>query len=188
MKQRKILLFNNSFSCSLVSENHSSGGFSLLELIMVFLLIAIIAVIIINPKSYLLEIRRQQAIRKIKSDIRYAQSYSLSSEKRIRISFYPDTESYSVYIENTPGNWDLLKDPLTKKDFTVDFSVEEFKGVDITQTNFDGMDFGLVFDAGGKPYSYNPSDQTISVLSTQGIILIDGGISVAIEPNTGKVS
>lgn len=164
------------------------SGWTLIELIMVMLIIGIIGVLVMSPKSYLTRIRETDAASKIKSDIRYAQSFSLSSQKRTRVVF--DTVmSYSVYSENPSGSeaWALITNPLTRTNFSVNLANDGFTGVDIIQVNFDGVGNGLVFDAAGKPYSCNSSGTGVTALAASGTITFSGGTVLTVAPNTGKV-
>ena len=163
----------------------SSAGVTLVELVVVLVLLAIIAIVAVVRGPSIPVAQTNQAAAKIKSDIRYAQSYALSSQARARISFDADAESYNVYYESG-GSWTLLTDPQTRGDFTVDLTVSEFSGVDIVQTDFNGTDYGLVFDAAGAPYGYDPSDGSTAALSSQGSVTLGGSVTVTVQPNTGR--
>jgi hypothetical protein len=60
--------------------------------------------------------------------------------------------------------------------------------VDIVSTNFDGAGRGLVFNAAGTPYSYNPTGGATAILAAQGNATISGGVVITVEPNTGRVA
>ena len=185
-KQNKTYLMgfpNLAKSRSLISL----AGFTIIEVIMVLLIISILGLLVMRPISYLSQIRETAAARKVKADIRYAQSYALSAQQRTRISFNPATEIYSLYYESSGGVWTLMTDPLTKGSFTVNIGTGDFSGVDLSQTNFNGVNNGLVFDDGGKPYSCDSSGAAIAVLGSQGSVAFSGGATVTVEPNTGKV-
>jgi type II secretory pathway pseudopilin PulG len=176
---------------SIIKDKHSRtkhvNAFTLLELVITFLVIAIVAVMSLSPKHYLQQIRSTQAAVKIKSDIRYAQSYALSSQKRTRVAFSASTNNYSIYVEPSPGSWSIISDPLTKTNFTVNLGIGEYYGINIVGANFGGTSDGLVFDAAGKPYSCSSGGGSITALSSQGVVTLSEGVTVTVEPNTGKV-
>ena len=163
------------------------GGFTIIELIMVLVILAIIGVLVMRPVSYLSQIRETAASRKLKADIRYAQSYALSSQARTRVAFDIGAAAYSFYYESSPGVWTVMTDPLTKGNFTVNIGAAEFAGVSMSQKNFDGVSKDLVFDAAGKPYSCDGGGASITALVNQGGITFGGGTAVHVEPVTGKV-
>lgn len=170
----------------------SFRGFTLIELVIVILIAVILAITATVQSPNLPSLRTEWAAYKIKSDIRYAQSYAVASQKRTRVSFDVNAESYSIYVEDSPGNWVLMTDPLTKKSFTVDFKQSEFRGINIVSTYFNGANYGLLFDASGTPYSYDSSGGT-TMLSTTGNVTLLGYRSsisfttVYVTPNTGMV-
>jgi len=152
------------------------AGFTVVELIMAMLIVGIIGAWVMRPTITLTQVREAGAATKIRSDIRYAQSFALSSQKRTRIAFDDTSESYSIYSENSPGSgsWSLITNPLTKANFIVNLAQDGFPGVDITQESFGGSGGGLIFDAAGRP-------------SSDGTITFGGGAVVTVAPNTGMV-
>lgn len=163
-------------------------SFTLIEALILILLVSIISVVIINSKSNLFELRYKNAAYKIRSDIRYAQSLAISTQVRTRVAFNPGLEEYRIYTELTPNNWGLAVNHLTRADFIVSFMQGEFQGVDIVSRNFDGLNYDLVFDASGTPYSYNLASFSATKLVSQGVVNLSGSASVTVEVNTGKVS
>ena len=163
-------------------------GFTLIELVMVMVIMAIIGVLVMSPKSFLTQTRETDAASKIKSDIRYAQGFALSTQKRTRVAFNTTTESYSVYSENSPGSttWTLINNPLTRANFTVNLTTD-FPGLNISVVNFNGAGNGLVFDSAGRPYSCNSTGSGVILLGTSGTITFGGGTVLTVIPNTGKV-
>jgi Tfp pilus assembly protein FimT len=163
------------------------AGFTFIELVMIMLIVAIIGTLVMRPISYLSQIREIDAAKKVKSDVRYAQSYALSTQKRTRASFDTVGDIYNIYYESSPGVWTLMTNPLTNGNFTVNIASAEYSGVNLTQTNFNGVGNGLVFDDAGIPYSCNSVGGAIAILASQGSITFSGGTIVTVEPNTGKV-
>lgn len=162
-------------------------GFTALELIMAILIMGILTFVAIQ-RSTAPEVCTAQAAYKIKSDIRYAQGFALATQKRTRVSFDAAGENYSVYCENSPGNWALLKEPSNQRNFIVNLVTGPYKGVDIVHTNFGGVNFGLVFDAAGRPYGYDPAGGAAIALSGQGTVTLNNGLTVTVEPQTGRAS
>jgi len=166
-------------------------AFTLIELVMVMIILGIIGVAVLAPKQNLSGIRQTQAALKIRSDLRYAQGYALSTQKRTLVSFDLTNQAYSVYAETSPGSgsWSAspIPDPLSKEGFTVKLNTADFAGVSIAQTNFNSAGNSLVFDNAGKPYGSSSSGGSISALTGQGSVTLSGGGTVTVEPNTGKV-
>ncbi|MFH1868441.1 MAG: GspH/FimT family pseudopilin, partial [Candidatus Omnitrophota bacterium] len=146
-------------------------AFTLIEVIMVVVVMSVLIAVLASVRNSPLQNRVAAASQKIKSDIRYAQSYAVASQDRTRVSFDSSADSYSVYVEQAGGSWSLMSEPLTNETFTVGFtSRSEYFNVDIVSTDFDGSGYGVVFDAGGVPYSYNPSSGAIAILSSEGSV------------------
>jgi prepilin-type N-terminal cleavage/methylation domain-containing protein len=163
------------------------NGFTIIELVMVLLILAIIGVLVMKPVSYLSQIRELAAARNVKADIRYAQSYALRTQLRTCISFNAATEIYSLYYESPPGTWTLMTNPLLNGSYTVNVGTGNYSGVNLSQTNFNGVNNGLVFDDSGTPYSCTSTCGTITLLAAQGTVTFGGGTIVTVQANTGKV-
>jgi len=171
-------------------------AFTLLELIITIIVISIIAAVFASSKGTPLSNRISAAGYKIRSDIRYAQSYALASQRRTRIGFEftgaPGAISYSIYAEQTPNadDWVLIKDPLTRKDYRVDFSQGEYSLIGGIYSFFNQDSYDLVFDKEGAPWGYNQSDGSETQLSSDGTVSVyTATFTVArVKPNTGKVS
>jgi len=163
-----------------------SKGFTIIEVVIIILILAIIAVVVFNSQGDIGSLRSRQAAYKIKSDIRFAQNYAVSTQNNTRISFDPSAESYSIYTESSPGSWTLVTDPLKKVPFSVVFNQDGFSGVDLIQTNFNSTNYGLMFDAAGIPYGY--SGGSYSALSSQGSVSLSDSVMVYVEPQTGEVA
>jgi len=170
-------------------------GFTVVELIIVFLVIGIIAVISAAQLPDMEEMRISKAAQKIQSDIRFAQRLAMQLQRRTAVLFSAADDNYSIYIENTyqADDWNAdvkAKNPLTQEDFDVQLNSEEFSGVDITYVLFNSVDYALVFDRNGDPYAMdfiNPA--TISVLSGVGRIVLNTNRKyILMQPVTGRVN
>lgn len=171
---------------------NSSKAFTLTELIMIMLIVAILATVAFSRMAGMAPIRLDMAARKIQSDIRYAQSLAISTQKWTGIYFNATTDIYAVYIDDSgtsPANWALATDPLTKENFTVQLNSGEFRGIDITIVFFNAADRALVFDKWGNPYSYTGAGAPTALANPAGVRLVasSGTKDVRVERGTGRV-
>lgn len=107
-------------------------GFTLIEIVMMLLLIAILAVAVIPRLGMFTGMQLDVAAKKMASDIRYAQSLAMTNRTAQwhRITFDAGADSYRIY--NKTGE---VKDPVTQESaFTVRFNQGEYQGVDIQNT------------------------------------------------------
>jgi len=163
------------------------NGFTFIELTMVLVIVAIIGVLVMKPVSYLSQVREAAAARIVKADIRYAQSYALRTQLSTCAIFNPATGIYNLYNQSSPGVWALMTNPLLNTSYTVNIGTGNYSGVVLSQTNFNGVNNGLIFDDSGTPYSCNSSCGAITLLSAQGSVTFSGGTTVTVQANTGKV-
>lgn len=110
-----------------------SKGFTLIEIVMVTLLIAILAAVVIPRLGMFTGMQLEVAAKKVASDIRYAQSAAMTNRTTYwhRITFDAGNDSYTIYSRG--GG---VKNPVTQEPtFTVQLNQGEYQGVDI-QDNF----------------------------------------------------
>lgn len=152
-------------------------GFTLIELVMVIVIIAVLAVVVSFSSG---SIRLVGAANKLMFDLRYAQQLAISRQVRCGVSFNPSGNSYFVYIGDTGT---LATDPHTGSNLSIDFDTDsDYDGISLSSTNFGNQ---VSFDAAGAPYNSTPV-----LLSSQGIITLQQGSSsqtVTIEANTGEI-
>lgn len=160
----------------------SKTSFTLIELIIIIAILAILAITSIPRIANITSIRIRLAGNRVQSDIRFAQSLAQSIQKRTRIIFNTSTDTYTVYIETSPGTWVITKDPLKRTDFIVTFGTDPFNGVDITGASFNGTNT-LIFDKWGNPYGGSSSNP----LTGNGTVVLNSSLSVNVRPGTGSV-
>lgn len=166
-------------------------GFTLIELVMILVIAAILAAVSMSNLTNLSSVRLGQAGRKIKSDIRFAQSYSLTSQQRTRVAFDTGANNYTLYREQSSGNWVVITNTLTRGNFTVALGSGDFSGVSISAVNFVSSGYNLLFDAEGAPYGYNPSGGSSTKMTSSGSVTVSGGAStqvISVSAQTGAVS
>ncbi len=156
---------------------------------MIMLILAILAVVAIERMTSIPAMRIDLAARQVQSDIRYAQSLAMSIQKRTRMDFNAASDNYSLYFENSPGNWSLIADPLTKDNFIVQLNSDEFSGIDITAVYFNAADRALVFDKWGNPYSYDAGSDTAAALANTSYVRLSansGTKDIVVERGAGR--
>lgn len=155
-------------------------GFTLIELILVFVILAILTIVAITQIGPFRRVKLDGAANRLMLDIRYAQQAAINRQETCGVSFNPGNNSYFVYIGTTATK---AKDPLSRDDLIVDYDTDtEYKGVTLSSTNF-GND--ISFDHLGTPYNSGGT----ALASAGNVVLQYDSFSetVTIEPSTGSV-
>jgi len=159
-----------------------SGGFTLVELLIVISIIMIAALTAIPMMSSAASVQIRSAANMLTADLEYAKSMAISRAQNYSVVFDKDAESYRVEDQN--GN--VIPHPVKKGfGYVIDFQNDgRLNKVDIVDADFDGT--GVVkFDYLGSPYNGSNSPLNSGVISLQA-----GGTTttVTVEPVTGFVS
>ena len=160
-------------------------GFTLIELVMLLLVLAIVAVVIMTDLSTSVNATRLDAAGwKLKSDIIYAQRLAVTQQVNHGVIFDPSAETYSVYRQTSSTT---VNDPLSGAPMTTNYATDSnVKKVGIVVTSISAPTTNqLEFNSFGVP-----SDGT-TVLSSDGTVTLGLGSStsvVTIIKNTGKVN
>ncbi|MDD5070389.1 MAG: prepilin-type N-terminal cleavage/methylation domain-containing protein [Candidatus Omnitrophica bacterium] len=133
------------------SQNLPLTGFTLIELVIVIVILSILAVVGFSRGIDISSIRMSAGLGTLRSDLRYAQALAVKVKKTTRISFDLNADSYSLYIENSPGNWTNVVHPLTNNNYTVNFNADKFEGIELSLVSVDGLNRPLIFNQWGDP-------------------------------------
>lgn len=160
-------------------------GFTLIELVVVLVILALISIITFSSITPLDSIRLNLAGQQIQSDIRYAQSLAVSIQRPVRISFSSGSDNYTVSFESTPGSgvWTTAKKYLSQDNFTVQLKSGTFAGIDITSVSFNGAETPLVFNKWGNPCAGNVS----TPLTSTGRVRLNNALDILVGVATGRV-
>ena len=142
------------------------GGFTLVELIMVVVILSILSYTAISRMD-VQETRVAAAAQQVVADIRYAQELATTTHQIHGITFSAAQNRYWVY-RNTDTPDSVVTHPLTQEPFVVVFDAGSWGGVHI-----DG-DFAVAFDAIGAP-------------SVSGAVTLNGRKTISVTANTGRV-
>ena len=148
-------------------------GFTLIELIVVVVILAIMAAVVIPYVTGTSSMKAQSAARLVMSDLEYAQDLAITSQSDITVTFDTSGNFYGVSNESGP-----LNHPITKKTYVVDFdTLAGLSGVSLTAASFGGGS-SVTFDSLGAP-------------SPDGSVNVSAGVSgyqVTVAPITGRVT
>jgi|GEM_PF-726005 len=147
-----------------LSPQHSPPAFTLLELILIIVITAILAVVVIpNVFSGYSTVRTSTAIRQIADDIRYCREEAIATRKRCRMQFDTGSNSYTVYLDGS-----VMTHPVNQGNFVVDL------GSDITLTAVSFSGDSLSFNKFGNP-------------AQGGTITLNGSRIISVEAETGTL-
>jgi prepilin-type N-terminal cleavage/methylation domain-containing protein len=168
-----ILCINRYAGHSLFGFN---GGFTLIEIIIVIVILAIAAMTVIPMLSSAGSVQIRSAANIIAADLEYAKSMAISRGQNYYIEFDEASESYSIYKE---GDASPIDHPVKKGfPYTIDFKNDSrLNKVDITNVNFNSTD-RVTFNCLGSPVNGG----TIN-LNADGITA-----TITVEPVTGYIS
>jgi prepilin-type N-terminal cleavage/methylation domain-containing protein len=163
----------------------ANKGFTIIELIMVVVILAILYYVFSTIFSPYYAIKLDTAKKKLTNDLKYAQQMSIAqtvnasgSVVHCGISFSTANNNYTVYKETSATP---LTDPLKPGfNFIVDFDDDPYQGITISSVSFDAGS-QIEFDAKGTPY-INSS----TLLSADGIVNLNySGNSTTVIVTTG---
>jgi len=157
-------------------------GFTLIEVLIVVVIIAIAAMIVIPMASSAGSVQICSAANMIAADLEYAKSMAISRGQKYSVVFDKNTESYG--LRNQAGA--IIAHPVKKGfDYVIDFRNDSrLNKVDIANVDFDATS-EIKFDYLGSPY--NGNDNPLN----SGVINLQAGrttATVTVEPVTGFIS
>ena len=158
------------------------GAFTLVELIVVMVILAIAAMLAVPMISSAADVQVRSAANMIAADLDYAKSMAISRQQNHSVVFDPANESYEV--RDAGGN--VIDHPIRAgSDFVVDLQADSrLSRVDIVSADFDSQTT-VTFDYLGSPYN-----STANPLNSGVIILSAGSFSMTVKvlPMTGYVT
>ena len=161
------------------------GGFTLLELIAVLVILAAIAALVVPALTSISATRQREAASRLVRDLQLARQRSVAAGLRTWVVIDADADRYSLFIEDTasPGRAGRVPmiDDATGRDFVVSLDRGEWRGAAIEAIDFGGGN-EFAFDRRGRPLI---GDDT--PLTDDATISLSGGHIVRITARTGQV-
>ena len=133
---------------SLTRPGRSIAAFTLAEMLVVIVILAILAAVVLPKMVGTGDIQARSAARVMMADLEYAQSVAITSQTPITVTFSTAGNSYAV--SNASGH---LIHPITKKTYVVELGeVKGMESVSIASASFGvGGSPSMTFDALGAP-------------------------------------
>jgi prepilin-type N-terminal cleavage/methylation domain-containing protein len=160
----------------------TSAGFTLLELVIVIVIVGILAAVTVPRFKAFNTIKLNSVVKKIVTDIRYAQSMAGSSHDMYGVTFNTTSEQYEVRRIRDNS---YAKDPFSRQDFIVNFNTDPlYRGATIDSANF-GSTNQVRFGWNATPLNGNNV-----TLSSEGSVVISyrgASMTVFVASGTGTV-
>ena len=176
------------------SRDHESrrlsggGGFTLLEVTAVMVVLGIVAATAIVSLSSTTGKRSAMAARQLQRDMTFARQRAVATGTRSWLDFETNTGAWTVRVEN-PASLGrvpspVLTDPATGGEFVQAMNTGSFLGVTITTVDFDSEDW-IGFDWLGRPL-----DKTgeATPFTADGSVTFSGGEKVTVDKDTGHIA
>lgn len=167
-----------------ISYGHNNSGMSLIEIIVVMMILAMVAMLAVPMISSAGSVQIRSAANLISADLEYAKNMSISTGQNYSIVFETN-HSYKVCDQSGA----TIENPVSKKNYVVDFSADSrLDEVTITSAVFDpSSSQTITFDYLGSPYSgsgtSNPLNSGQITLQADSIVM-----RVNVEAVTGFIS
>ena len=133
----------------LLRARANSGGFTLVELIVVMVVLAIAAAMIVPYALDNNDLKATAAARLLSGDLEYAQNQAITYQNPVTVTFDTTNETYT--LSNASGT---LVEPITKKPYTRNFKTDaNLGGVNVYEAKFTGNSpvYSVQFSELGSP-------------------------------------
>ncbi len=164
----------------------SGGGFTLIELIAVMVIVAIMAAAAVPSLEAMSGTRSAMAGKQLLRDLTFARQYATATGAPVWVVFDSGAETWSVLAEDpdNPGRAGatILVDPATGRSYIERLGVGSMTGVGIASVDFDA-DAEVGFDWLGRPLSSSEAP-----LAAEGTVTLTGGHQVTVTVDTGHVA
>ncbi len=165
------------------------GGFTLLELVAVMVIVGILAGAAVVTLSTTTGNRSKMAADQLLRDLTFARQRAVATGTPSWVQFDTAADTWTVLAEDPVSvgtSWTdatTLTDPATGQPFVQSLGVAPFIGVDLLTVGFDGND-KVKFDWLGQPLTYGTTE---TALGADGTVTLSGGHTVTVEAETGHI-
>ncbi len=170
------------------------GGFTMIEIIIVVVIIGIAALMAVPMFSGAADMQVRAAANRLAADLDYAKGMAVTHQTGYAVVFDPANESYDIRMDHdNDGDYetdDIVDNPVRPgTPYVVDFSSDSnFSRVNIATAAFNtAMTQTITFDYLGSPYAGLGTGTDLN----SGAITLEADaftITIAVEPMTGYVT
>jgi prepilin-type N-terminal cleavage/methylation domain-containing protein len=170
-------------------QSRRAGGFTLIEVICVVLIMAIAAAIVFAGLSNTSDLQAESAARTAMADLLYAQNLAIATQQNVYINFDLVNGDYSLCSSLPAGATTYLTNPVSQASYINTWTGTNWS---LSLTNFSG-NTAMCFDALGTPWLYNTASQTQAAFPTNaaaeiGITSGSKTVNITIQAITGEMS
>jgi prepilin-type N-terminal cleavage/methylation domain-containing protein len=164
------------------------GGFSLIELVAVMVVLSIIAGTAAVSLSSTTGNRATMAAKQLQRDMTFARQRAVATGTRSWVAFDTTGQTWTVRAEDpaSPGRAGatVLNDPATNATFIQALDASQFVSVQLTSVDFDAGDW-VGFDWLGRPLD---KAGEATPLTEDGSVVLTGGHKITVEKDTGHIT
>jgi type II secretory pathway pseudopilin PulG len=154
-----------------------------METVVVMVIVGIMSAVAIVKLTNATDNRSRMAARMLQRDLTYAKQRAMATGLTVWVVFDVGAETWTLKDEDpmSPGPTDAVTffDPATGGDYVQTLGSGRFVGVTITTAVFDG----------GAEIGFNwqgePVNNALGDLAAQGVVTLNDGSQVTVEPETG---
>lgn len=166
------------------------GGYTLIELLIVVAILGLAGALVVPQIGQPDELAVQAAVRRVISDLSFAQSDALAHQELRRVHFYEDGRGYVILRDPFDPATDYIYDPLgpggAQSPYVVDFTAEDrFEGITVESAAIDGTERFVTYDELGGTLS------PAGTPGTGGAVILRSTTRryrISIAPFTGKLT
>jgi prepilin-type N-terminal cleavage/methylation domain-containing protein len=173
-----------------VRQRHEGGGFTLIELMIVIVILGVAAAIVIPMASSAASMQIRSAVNMMAADLEYAKSMAIGTGQAHSVVFDAANERYWIVRGYQGADTDAIEHPVKKGfPYVISFASDgRLSQVEIVSTDFNGNGNNIVsFDYLGSPYKGG----AIPAALNSGVVTLqagEAGRTVRVEPVTGFIS
>jgi prepilin-type N-terminal cleavage/methylation domain-containing protein len=187
-----MLWRENAIRAALRMQGRRSGGFTLIEILAVVIILGIASAIIVPQIGTRSDLLAAAGARAVMADLLYAQNRAISTQQMQYVSFSTAGQNYGEYSNTPLTNANLLTQPVNGGQYLMTFGgngPNAISSVSLTSANFGAGSTTVAFDEMGTPYYYNGVSTTL--LSGTGAVVVTSGnyaITINIAQDTGDIT